>query len=56
MERGEEEGKSKSKPRNDMQSLRMALRGKQRELEELRGEMGRVKTSIKFTVIGEWEV
>ena len=54
LEKGDEEGqagKGKPKPRSDLQSLRTALRNKDRELEELRKENTKVKTSVKFTTI-----
>lgn len=39
--------------RNDSLSLKIALKNMQKELEDVRKENGKIKTSIKFTTIAE---
>lgn len=39
--------------RNDSLSLKIALKNMQKELDDIRKENGKIKTSIKFTTIAE---
>ena len=41
---------------NDSTSLKIALRNLQKEVEEVKRENGKIKTSIKFTTISELEI
>lgn len=48
--------KDSKSSRNDSLSLKIALKNMQKELDDVRKENGKIKTSIKFTTITELEI